>query len=363
MEQPVRVGVVGAGTIAQRLHLPTLGKIDGARVVALAEPNAERARECAGQFDIARTYGDYREMLAGGGLDAVLVITPNALHAPVTLAALEAGCHVLVEKPMAANGDEARRMADAAAARGKVLTINFPRRFAPLYEGARRLVADGELGEVYQATATLVRRAGIPGYGSWFTTAALSGGGALLDIGVHILDIALWILGEPEVVAVSATTSDRLGRAGRGLGQWGVDRGAEGPFDVEDTVLAHLRCADGLAIALDVTWAAYAPNSAGLRLLGTRGGAVVNEGSRQGESSLEVFTDGPEGPLTTRPDLPEQALSAGEAVLRGFLDSVRTGAPPPVPAAAGVRLARLCDAIYASARAGREVRLAAPAGG
>lgn len=358
MEQQLRVGVVGAGTIAQRSHLPTLSKIEGVRVVALAETNPERLRECAATFDIERTYTDYREMLAAGDLDAVLVITPNVFHAPVTLAAIEAGCHVLVEKPMATTGGDAQRMVDFAAERGKVLTINFPRRFLGIYREARRLVAAGELGEVYQVSATLVRRAGIPGYGSWFTTAALAGGGALLDTGVHILDITLWMLGEPEILAVSAATSDRLGRAGRGLGQWGIDRGTEGTFDVDDSVVAQIRCAGGLTIALDVAWAAYSPAITGVRLLGTQGGVVLAERhQRSDRDRLELYTDGPDGPLTTEPELPVEPVPAGEGPLRGFVASARTGTPPPVPAAAGLRLARLCDAIYEPARTGHEVQL------
>ena len=107
MEQRVRVGVVGVGAMSQQLHIPALQRTPDVEVAAIADANAERVRECAARFGIARAYTDYREMLAAGGLDAVLVITPNAYHAPVTIAAIEAGCHVLVEKPMALNGDEA----------------------------------------------------------------------------------------------------------------------------------------------------------------------------------------------------------------------------------------------------------------
>jgi predicted dehydrogenase len=315
-------------------------------------------RECAARFGIARAYTDYREMLAAGGLDAVLVITPNVYHAPVTIAAIEAGCHVLVEKPMALNGDEAQRMAGLARERGKVLAINLHQRFRPVLQVVRELIDAGELGTIYQAHAAFVRRAGIPGYGSWFTTARLAGGGALMDIGVHVLDLALWALDEPEVLAVSATTSNRLGSAGRGLGQWGIDRGTSGPFEVEDAVTAYLRCAGGAAITLDVAWAAYSPTMESLRLLGTGGGLAVER--RRQDESLELYTDVGGRPATAQPEVPPQSVSSSEVLLRGFIESVRTGAPPPVGAEAGVRLARLCDAIYESARLGREVR---PAGG
>ncbi len=356
MAQELRIGVVGLGFCAQRMYLPSLAQMEGARAVALVDTNAERLRECAEGFGIERRYTDYRAMLADGELDAVIVVTPNAFHAPVTIAALEAGCHVLVEKPMATTGDESQRMADAAEAHGRVLSVNLPRRARAVYAAAQRLIRDGELGEVYQAVARIVRRSGIPGYGSWFTTAALSGGGALLDTGVHILDVLLWTLDEPEVVAVSAVTTDRLGRAGRGQGPWGVDHNQGGTFDVEDGVFALLRCANGLSITLDVTWAAYATQGQGLQLRGTRGGLTLTERPRE-PSTLEIYTDGPDGLVALTREVPLETPPASEGPLRGFLDAIRHGTPPLVPATAGVRLARLCDAIYESARSGREVRL------
>lgn len=356
MDRPVRVGVIGAGYIVQRLHLPVLQQLAGVEIAALAEANPERLRACMATFGIGRGHTDYREMLDRDELDAVIVAAPNAFHAPATIAALEVGCHVLVEKPMATSGDEAQRMADVARARGRILTVNLPRRFAAPYEAARALLAEGAAGEIYAATASSVRRAGIPGYGSWFTTAALAGGGALLDVGVHILDVALWLLDEPRVIAVSATASNRLGRAGRGLGQWGIDRSTVGTFDVEDRVTAQLRCAGGLVLTLEVAWAAYAPVLHGVRLLGTAGGLGVDE-RHQPAGAVELYTDGPRGAIVTRTEVAPETPPSGQRPLRGFIESIRAGTPPPVPAAAGVRLARLCDAIYASARSGREVRL------
>ena len=133
MDRPVRVGVVGAGNIVQRLHLPILRQLEGVELAAIAEANPERLRECVATFGIGRGHTDYREMLDGGGLDADLVAAPNALHELVTIAALESGCHVLVEKPMATSGDEAARMVAVARARDRILTINLPRRFSAYY--------------------------------------------------------------------------------------------------------------------------------------------------------------------------------------------------------------------------------------
>jgi predicted dehydrogenase len=356
MERPLRLGVIGAGTIVQRLHLPALQQIGGVDVVALAEPNQARLQECADEFGIERGHTDYQEMLDRGDLEAVVIATPNAFHAPATIAALEAGCHVLVEKPMATTPADARRMADVAKARGKVLTLNLPRRFAAPYRAARALLDAGQVGDVYAATATLVRRAGIPGYGSWFTTNALSGGGAMLDAGIHIFDTLLWLLGEPRVLAVSATASNHLGKAGHGLGAWGVDRSTEGTFDVEDGLTAHLRCAGGLALTLEVAWAAYSPAMVGIRLWGTRGGVVVDERGFM-EGTTELYTDGPEGPVVIQAEQPTLPVPPAHAPIQGFLESIRTGAPPPISPESGVRLAEICDALYTSAREEREVRL------
>lgn len=356
MEQPVRIGMIGAGAFPQRVQLPTLQRIAGVEVVALADANAERARACAAEFGIATVYSNYEELLAGGGLDAVLVTTPNATHAPIAMAALKAGCHVLVEKPMAINGDQAQAMADLARQQRKVLTIDLHQRFAAAHQLMRERIGQGELGEIYHAHATWIRRAGIPGYGSWFTTAALSGGGALMDIGVHILDLALWMLDEPRVLTVSALTSSLLGQSGQGRGQWGIDRGTSGPFDVDDNVTALLRCANNLAITLDVAWASHAPAHQRLQFHGSQAGAIAEQHERN-PLSLTFYRENQGEPVDETPELPAQAMPSPEGLLRGFIDSIRTGAPAPVPAEAGVRLARLCDAIYESARTGQEVQL------
>lgn len=348
--------MVGLGTIAQRLYLPALERIEGVRATALVDTNTDRLAQVGEQFGIERRYTDYRALLADGELDAAIVATPNVFHAPVTIAALEAGCHVLVEKPMAMTGDEARQMADTAEARGKVLSINLPRRAHPVYREARQRVRDGELGEVYHAIATITRRSGIPGYGSWFTTAALAGGGAMLDAGVHILDLVLWLLDEPPVLGVSAITSDRIGREGRGRGGWGVEHNPNGTFDVDDSIIAQVRCAGGLGIVLDVSWAAYAPQGQGLQLRGSQGGFVITEQFQQ-PSTIEHYTDSPEGPAVVLHEIPAGAPPSSEGPMRAFFDAIRHGTPPLVPATDGVRLARICDALYASARTQQEVRL------
>jgi predicted dehydrogenase len=354
-DQPVRFGIVGAGFAAQRMNLPALAEIPGALAVAIADTNEARAREVAAASDVPRAYGSYEAMLKDGELEAVIVNTPNALHAPVAEAALAAGCHVVVEKPMARNADEAARLAALAQQRGLLLGVDLHLRYTPLFQAAHALTGSGQLGDIYHVRAMLWRRNGIPGYGSWFTTAALSGGGALLDIGSHMLDLALWLSGEPTVRSVSAVTSDRLGRAGVGRGGWGIDRNTGTNFDVDDSVSAFIRCANGAVINLDVAWAAHsADNDGQIHLLGSEAGLLASYG--RGPAKLELYTERDGEPVTLPQEIPVGEPSH-RALLRGFVAAVRGEGPVPVPAADGVRLARLSDAIYASARAGREIEL------
>ena len=177
----------------------------------------------------------------------------------MAVAALEAGKHVLREKPMSVDIAGAEAMVAAARASGRLLSVNQHMRFDRTTLALRDAVASGALGDVYLADVRMTRQNGIPGYGSWFTNRDLAGHGALFDIGVHMLDLALFVLGFPEVVAVKGYLGARLGESGVGLGTWGIDRGRAGRFDVDDTATATLTLAGGGQIRLHVAWAAFAP--------------------------------------------------------------------------------------------------------
>ena len=350
----MRVGVIGCG--AGVFHLEGYAEEPRAEVVALAGLDTARCQELAGRFDIPHTYGDYRELLAHPDIDAVSVVVPNHLHLPVTLAAVEAGKHVLVEKPLARNAEEGAQMVEAARAAGKVLAIAFNRRHRHDVMLVRQHIARGGLGRVYYAKAFWLRRAGIPGLGTWFTSKEGAGGGPLIDLGVHVLDMALYLMGNPKVATVSAATYAELGPQGKGNWPGGRFRQAgDGKYEVEDLAAAFLRMEDGATLHLETSWAAYTGHGDdfGVTLFGSQGGAEINVQDYAQTGTLRTFGDF-EGVATDA--APRLQKRHGHAeIIHKFADSVLDGAPPDPSGEEGLDRVRLIDAIYRSAELGREV--------
>ncbi len=355
----IRVGVIGSGAIASQVHIPAYLSVPGVEIVGVADPKLERAEQVAAQYGIPRAFGDYRELLAEARPDVVSVCSPNAFHAEQSIAALEAGANVLCEKPMAIRLEDARAMLEAARRSGKLLMIGMTNRFRPDTATLRQYVADGLLGDVYYMKAGWLRRTGIPGYGSWFTNRQLSGGGSLLDIGVHYLDLALWIAGFPKPVSVSGMTFAKFGNRGKALGGWGADIYREGKqlFDVDDLATAFIRFENGSVLTLEVSWAAYVGEQGEnyLRFLGTEGGAEIS--SRFGK-------DFPVRYYSEKHDLQYDStvyVSPGQKThwteIAHFIACVRGEEQPLVTHDESLTVAKVLDGIYRSAESGEEVSL------
>src|SRR5215211_7838663 len=213
MEQ-VRVGVIGCGI--GLFHIEGYEQEPRVKVVALAGLDEERCASLVQKFNIPLRYRDYQDLLDNPDIDAVSVCVPNFLHAEVAIAALRAGKHVPVEKPLArtaAEGEEILRVANDV---DRIVGIVFNKRHRADFEYVGELARSGYFGEIYYAKAYWMRRSGIPGLGSWFTKKELAGGGPLIDLGVHMIDAALYLMGDPEVQSVSCATYAELGPRGRG---------------------------------------------------------------------------------------------------------------------------------------------------
>ncbi|MEP7294231.1 MAG: Gfo/Idh/MocA family oxidoreductase [Chloroflexota bacterium] len=355
--QPLRIGIVGMGGIGET-HLKAYRQLDDAVVVAVADPAEARLNLMATTYGIEDKYTDFRELLARDDIDAVTVATPNALHAPVTIAALESGKHVLCEKPLARSGAEGEGMVQAAVAAGRVLQVCFNHRQRGDVQVLKNYVEAGNLGRVYHAKAFWMRRSGIPGMGGWFTSREQAGGGPLIDLGVHVLDMALYLLGEPEVISVSAATYAELGPRGRGSGNWGTSTlVGEGGYEVEDLATAFVRLGDGSTLLLEASWAVYGKNADdfGVTLYGTDGGADIHVKNYGYEDTLTIYTDTAGVPAELRP-----RVRKGEghvAVVRNFIGAIRSGDWSTHNGSEGLRRARIIDACYQSALEGREVSL------
>jgi len=355
--QPVRVAVIGAGAIATRGHIPSLRNLPGVTVAAICDTNAERAQAVATELSIPDAYSDWREVVARDDIDAITVGVPNVFHAPISLAALESGKHVLCEKPLAMNATEGAQMVDLAQQQGKVLAINLNNRLRPDVQALKQAADSGRFGKIYYVSARMIRRSGIPGFGSWFTRKELAGGGALLDIGVHSLDMALYISSFPTIAAVQGIVASMHGPAGRGLGGWGIDRVAGGTFDVDDFASLSLRLADGGVIKVEVTWAAHGPNEERLQIFGDKGGADLNP-DRYGERTpVRYYTteDGQELDIT--PTLHHSNIMTWQLSIGRFIEAIRGNGQPAATGAEALQVQRILDAVYRSSAEGREVAL------
>ena len=252
MTGKLRVGIIGSGAIALQIHAPGyLALPDDCELVACCDVVPERAKAFAERFATAQWFTDYHEMLALPELDAVSVCTPPFMHRDATVAALDAGKHVLCEKPMAMNVAEAKDMASAAERAGKVLTIGHQQRFSPEAQAVKRAVEAGELGDIYYAKTAALRSRGAPTWGV-FHVKKLNGGGPLIDIGVHALDVTLWLMGNPRPVAVFGATYMALAHQPGLQNRWGKINVEE--YDVEDLAAAFVRFDNGATLVLETSW-------------------------------------------------------------------------------------------------------------
>jgi len=256
----VGIGILGAGAIA-RVHAQGIADAGG-HLVGFCDLDAAKAREAAGAWD-AQAWSDPLAMFSCDEVQAVVIAVPNAAHAPMAIAAMEAGRDVLLEKPMAMTVTECGDIVEARQRTGRRLQLGFVCRFAATVLAARRHIDAGRLGRVYQARAVMLRRRGIPGLGRWFTDRTRSGGGVMIDLGPHLVDLVLDLCGRPVVSRVSASTSSRFGQPPRGYRfteMWSGPPNLDGVFDVDDAATAMLRCQNGPTITLETSWASHLPD-------------------------------------------------------------------------------------------------------
>ena len=348
----LRCGFVGGGTI-MRVHADALSKREDVTMAALADISPAVLNASADQFNIPGRYTSYKEMFEKEALDFVIICVPNAFHLGATLAGLGAGCHVLCEKPPAMNVNEAIQMARAAEERNLRLAYGLHQRFMSVVETGRSYLEAGRLGEVYHASIQMFRRRGIPGLGSWFTTKAIAGGGALIDVGVHEVDRAHYLMGQPKPIAASAVTHARFGVDPENynyLDMWAT-RVPGGPFDVEDFAVGIIRFEGGASLVLQVSWAANTPDDSSLRVMGTKGGLYIDAAQ-----TLKVITEDNGFNADITPQFKKQDVRSAQ--LANFIDCIRDPEKKlRTDARQGIILQHMLDAFYKSAETGREVRI------
>lgn len=346
----IRVGLIGTGGIARGAHIPGFLKLgDRVEVRWLCDVSEDARRQASELVPGARQTGDYRELLADGELDAVVITTPNRYHLEPAVAALEAGKHVLCEKPLAMNAVEAKQIVAAERASGKILQVGLQQRFSSEGQFLKQFIDGGGMGEIYYARAQALRRRGVPAWGV-FIDKEQQGGGPLIDIGVHILDFTLWLMGYPKPVSASGATWNRLGTNPTLWNAWGeYDREK---FTVEDLAVGFIRLENGAVVTLESSFMANIEGSPfGTQLMGTRAGAecYFYENAR-----LKIFREENRQLFDLTPKNLPRVESAHAAEIAAFVEAVETGAPSPVPGIDGWALNAIFDALYLSAETGRE---------
>jgi len=344
----IRIGIVGLGM--GKDHIDPFRSHPDCEVAALCDTDQERLVDTSKEFGIERTYGSLDDLLADASeLDAVSIATPNFLHEPMTLAALEAGLHVLCEKPLALNAKQAERMVTAADEAGLTLGVHYNTRMKPEHQYVRAMYEAGELGGVAMVHAGWVRQRGIPFWGSgWFCDRSKSGGGALIDVGVHVIDAALSACGFPEIESVSGKTYRRFAE----IDEPGM------ACDVDDMAVAFIRCANGTVIIAETRWASHALELEDVfcSVDGSKAGAHWRYTLQPGghwDQRLETVMRS-HGCLT-RQRITEYPRTM-QTVQEDFVQSIVEGREPICTGRQGLHLMRVLDAIYESCETGREVR-------
>jgi predicted dehydrogenase len=355
----LRVGVIGLGYAGEQ-HLKNFLRVPNVEAVALAGLEEERLQELGGRYGVPNLYRSWEDLVARDDLDVVSIGAPNHLHAPIAISALKGGRHVLCEKPLARTGAEAEGIVRAAKEADRAVHIAFTQRERGDVQALKRHVEEGNLGRIYHAKATWMRRNGIPGMGSWFTDKEMAGGGPLIDLGVHMIDMALFLMGDPEVESVSCATYAELGPRGRGGRNSGGDATKTivgDAYEVEDLATAFIRLAGGATLNLEAGWAAYRESSDdfGVTLYGTDGGAEMKVRNYGTSDTVRIYTDVAGVPAVVVPEIVPR--EGHLAVVRRFVETIRGGDWEGQFGEDGLDRARIIDACYASALENREVSL------
>jgi len=358
MSKKLKVAIIGCYGIARSKHMVAVQSIPEAEVVAFCDILVERAEEMRDESGLtnARVYKDYKELIKNEQLDAVHICTPNMSHAPITIAALKAGIHVLCEKPMATTYADAKLMCDTAKETGKILYIGYQYRYRPEPQFLKKMCDNGELGEIYFAKAHALRRRGVPTWGV-FLKADEQGGGPLIDIGTHALDMTLWMMNNYKPKSVMGASYKKLNDnpdCGNIFGPWDPSE-----YTVEDSAFGFITMENGATIILESSWALNIldEGEAMCTLCGTKAGADMKNG-------LTIVSDSNGRMTNVKPSFDDGAIayvpgvevySIQEQESRNFYDAILYGKELCVKPEQALVVTQILEAIYESAKTGKPV--------
>ncbi|WP_028551121.1 Gfo/Idh/MocA family protein [Paenibacillus sp. UNC451MF] len=357
MSEKLKVAIIGCGGIAKGKHLPSLVKLEQVELVAFCDIVVERAEQAAEKYGVAgaKVYENYKELLQDRSIQVVHVCTPNDSHADISIAALESGKHVMCEKPMAKTAADARQMAEAAERTGKKLTIGYNNRFRSDSLYLKQVCDSGELGDIYYAKAHAIRRRAVPTWGV-FLDGEKQGGGPLIDIGTHALDLTLWLMNNYEPKAVLGTTFHKLSQKENAANAWGPWDPKK--FTVEDSAFGMITMKNGATIVLESSWALNTLDvkEAKSTLCGTEGGADMEEGLRiNGEKHSRLFKNQVQLDSGGVDFYDGKKESMQDTEIRLWIDAVLNDKQPIVTPKQACVVSEILEAIYKSAETGEAV--------
>ncbi len=343
-QETLRIAVVGLGIGSH--HIEILLQHPRVRIEAICDADPERLNAVGTRFGIDRRFSEYERILESTSIDALVLAVPNHLHAEMSIAALEAGKHVLCEKPMAATLEDARRLQEFSATVEPILMINFSFRYHHLSRMLKEQIEAGVLGPIYYGRSVWHRRFGFPGFGGWFGTRSSSGGGPMIDLGVHRLDLALWLMDFPEPESINAATYNHLAT------EFAADQARS--FDVEDFATGMIRFTNGATLAVEASWAANIREREFMetRLLGTRGGLVQRNLNGEYRFEAEIYAREKNNLITKHLDGTVYPVPPS---LHEFVDTILDGRRPDASPEQGLVVQRILDGFYRSAESGRTV--------
>ena len=338
----LKIAIVGTGIIVKS-HLKGISQLDDVELVAVCDINEERVKEVGKKYPNARLYTDYKEMIEKEELDAVDICTPNNIHSQAAVYALEHGLHVMCEKPDAVSVSEAEKMKTAAENSGKTLMVMRNNRYRPSTKFLKQYIAEGKMGEIYAGRCGWIRRRGIPGWGGWFTDKEQAGGGPLIDLGVHIIDLSMYLMGNAKPVTVSGCTYLKFPHT------------SHSKIDVEDLAMGFIRFDNGACLQIEFSWASNIQcDQMFVELRGTKAGSRMSGIDRK----FEIFTE--ECGVNTQlcPQLDDhQGMQHHEANIRHFADVIEGKAEPDFTPEQGLNMVKILEALYKSAELGHEIEL------
>lgn len=347
----LKIGVIGAGSISDA-HLQAYANNPEVQVYAICDLNENRAKDKATKYGAEKVYTDYHELLRNPDIDAVSICTWNTSHAEIAVAALDHGKNVLVEKPLTTSVEKALQVEEAVKRCGKTLQVGFVRRYASNSKIIKQYIDNEELGEIYYAKATCIRRLGNPG--GWFSDKERSGGGPLIDLGVHVIDILWYLMGKPKVKSISGNTYSKLGNR-KNIKNLSFYKAADydpNKNDVEDMANAIIRFENGASLMVDVSFTLHAKkDEISVKLYGTEGGAEL-------EPELAIITEKHDTILNVTPQVDNLTFDfsqAFQAEIDHFIAACKGEKETLSPVQDGVEMTKILCGIYESAEKGKEI--------